>query len=246
MSRESRYVRPLLQGDETWCQLFSETEAGSDLANITRAVADGKEFVVNGQKVWNWSAHADFSIITHADPNVPKHRGISFFMVDMRSPGVEVRPLVQAQGVAHFNEVFLTDVRIPAENLVGDLNDGWTVTHTTLKNESSMIAGAGQSIELRKRSGHCSAIRANGRCGGAPGAGEGLYQPAAHAIPAGIRNADGDHDRQVSADGPWVADEEPVHQVVRSSHRVGGRYSRARRWFVARRRGRRILAIPVH
>lgn len=146
--QKSRYVRPLLRGDETWCQLFSETEAGSDLANIaTRAVADGEEFVVNGQKVWNSSAqHADFGIlIARTDPNVPKHRGISFFIVDMRSPGVEVRPLVQAQGVAHFNEVFLTDVRIPAENLVGDLNDGWTVTRTTLKNESSMIAGAGQA-----------------------------------------------------------------------------------------------------
>jgi alkylation response protein AidB-like acyl-CoA dehydrogenase len=146
--QQARYLDPLLRGDETWCQLFSEPGAGSDLSAIaTRAVRDGDEFVVNGQKVWNSSAqHAEFGIlITRTNPDVPKHDGISYFIVDMKTPGIDVRPLVQAQGVAHFNEVFLSDVRVPAANVVGEIDDGWKVTRTTLRSESSMISGAGQS-----------------------------------------------------------------------------------------------------
>jgi acyl-CoA dehydrogenase len=146
--QQARYLTPLLRGDELWCQLFSEPGAGSDLAAIaTRAVRDGDEFVVNGQKVWNSSAqHADFGIlITRTDPEATKHNGITYFIVDMKTPGIEVRPLVQAQGVAHFNEVFLSDVRIPATNVVGEINDGWKVTRTTLRSESAMISGAGQA-----------------------------------------------------------------------------------------------------
>jgi len=143
-----RYVRRIVTGVDAWCQLFSEPGAGSDLAGLTtRAVEDGDEYVVNGQKVWTSNAqYADFGIlVARTDPDVPKHAGLTFFIVDMRTPGIEIRPLVQAQGVAHFNEVFLSDVRIPAGNVVGEVGDGWAVTRTTLRSESSMISGAGQA-----------------------------------------------------------------------------------------------------
>ncbi|HTN99470.1 MAG TPA: acyl-CoA dehydrogenase family protein [Microthrixaceae bacterium] len=146
--QQQRYLGKLLSGEESWCQLFSEPGAGSDLAAMaTRAVLDGDEWVVNGQKVWTSSAqHADFGIlVARTDPDVPKHKGLTYFIVDMRSAGIDVRPLVQAQGVAHFNEVFLSDVRIPVENVVGDVGEGWKVTRTTLRSESSMISGAGQA-----------------------------------------------------------------------------------------------------
>ncbi|MHB1138755.1 MAG: acyl-CoA dehydrogenase family protein [Microthrixaceae bacterium] len=146
--QQERYLGRLLSGEESWCQLFSEPGAGSDLSALaTRAVLDGDEWIVDGQKVWTSSAqHADFGIlVARTDPDVPKHEGLTFFIVDMRSPGIEVRPLVQAQGVAHFNEVFLSDVRIPVENVVGPVGGGWKVTRTTLKSESSMISGAGQA-----------------------------------------------------------------------------------------------------
>lgn len=147
--QQQQFLDPMLRGDELWCQLFSEPGAGSDLAGLsTRAEFDGDEFVVNGQKVWNSGAqHSQWGILlARTDPAVPKHQGITYFVVDMATPGIEVRPLRQITGHAHFNETFLTDVRIPVEGVVGDVNGGWGVTLTTLLNERALIAGgaAGQ------------------------------------------------------------------------------------------------------
>ncbi|MGH8983924.1 MAG: acyl-CoA dehydrogenase family protein, partial [Acidimicrobiia bacterium] len=143
--QQARFLRPLLRGDEAWCQLFSEPDAGSDLANLsTRAERDGDEFVVNGQKVWTSNAHrCDWAILlARTSPDAPKHRGITFFLLDLRTPGVDIRPLRQITGTAHFNEVFLGDVRIPAGNVVGGVDGGWEPARRVLGHEAVVIGGA--------------------------------------------------------------------------------------------------------
>jgi alkylation response protein AidB-like acyl-CoA dehydrogenase len=144
--QKQAHLDALLRGDEVWCQLFSEPGSGSDLAGLsTRAVRDGDEWVVNGQKVWTSGAqHSDQAILlARTDTEQPKHQGITYFLVDMSTPGIEVRPLRQINGVANFNEVFLTDVRIPVANVVGTVNGGWSVAQTTLMNERTLIGGGG-------------------------------------------------------------------------------------------------------
>ena len=134
-AQKQRFLPKILPAEHIWCQGYSEPGSGSDLASIqTRAVEDGDQFVVNGQKVWtSWAQYSDWCfVLVRTDPDAPKHKGISYILVDMHSPGVTVRPLVQINGDAEFNEVFFEDVRVPKENLVGDLNQGWMVAITTL------------------------------------------------------------------------------------------------------------------
>ncbi|HUD59946.1 MAG TPA: acyl-CoA dehydrogenase family protein [Acetobacteraceae bacterium] len=136
--QRDRFVPPAMRADEVWCQLFSEPSGGSDLAALrTRAERDGDGWVINGQKIWNSGAHySDFGIlVARSDANVPKHAGLTFFILDMKSPGVEVRPIRQLSGSAHFNEVFFTNVRIPDNMRIGPVGGGWRVALTTLMNE---------------------------------------------------------------------------------------------------------------
>src|ERR687898_2268278 len=142
---KERLLRPMFTGEDAWCQLFSEPGAGSDLAGLgTRAVRDGDEWVISGQKVWNTLANiADRGmLVARTDPEAPKHKGLTYFALDMHAPGVEVRPLRQITGEAEFNEVYLTDVRVPDGDRIGGLGDGWRVSLTTLMNERVTIGGA--------------------------------------------------------------------------------------------------------
>ncbi|MFC5181520.1 acyl-CoA dehydrogenase family protein [Actinomadura harenae] len=161
--QKRRYVRPLLRGEEIWCQMFSEPGAGSDVASLqTRAVRDGGDWVVDGQKVWTSVARqADLGLlIARTDPDVPKHQGITMFVVDMRDPGVDVRPLRDMTGESHFNEIFLTGVRVPAENVVGEVNGGWAAAVTTLLHERVSI---GMGATRTERPASFAALRAAAR-----------------------------------------------------------------------------------
>ena len=153
---KERFLRPMWTGEERWCQLFSEPGAGSDFAGLgTKAVKDGDEWIVNGQKVWNTLAHiADWGmLVTRTDPNVPKHRGMTYFALDMKAEGVDVRPLRQITGEAEFNEVYMTDVRVPDAHRIGAEGEGWRAALTTLMNERTAIGGSGSGGPPKRGSG---------------------------------------------------------------------------------------------
>ena len=164
---QKQYFLPrILQGELVWCQGYSEPGSGSDLASLqTRAVEDGDEFVVNGQKVWTSGAqYADWMVLlARTDPEAPKHKGISYFLLDMKTPGVSVRPLVLLNGHSHFNEVFFEDVRIPKVNLLGPKNEGWKVAITTLMFERSAAGGGGGGSQIRRLAELATQVEIDGR-----------------------------------------------------------------------------------
>jgi len=166
--QKAEHLPPMLRGEVAWCQGFSEPGSGSDLASLqTRAVRDGDDYVINGQKIWTSGAHrADWMfVLTRTDPDAPKHRGISYLLLDMKSPGVSVRPLVNLADEHIFNEVFFEDVRVPVRNRIGEENRGWYVGTTTLDFERSNIARA---VNLKKQVTRLSRYVADRAAGGQP------------------------------------------------------------------------------
>ncbi|MCB0992625.1 MAG: acyl-CoA dehydrogenase family protein [Acidimicrobiales bacterium] len=183
-----RFVPPILNGQQAWCQLFSEPGAGSDLAGLnTKADRDGDEFIVNGQKVWTSGGHiADMGmLIARTDPDAPKHKGISYFAIEMNQPGVDVRPLREMTGRALFNEVFLTDARVDAAAAIGGLGDGWRVANTTLMWERASLGTGSASMpqcaagqiagNLDRKCGDVVAKASQARGGGVVGVGKSMF-----------------------------------------------------------------------
>jgi alkylation response protein AidB-like acyl-CoA dehydrogenase len=158
--QKRKYLPPLASGEKVWCQLFSEPAGGSDVAGLrTRAEKRGDDWIINGQKIWTSGAHySDYGILlTRTDPTVPKHKGLTMFFLDMKSPGVEVRPIKQASGQSDFNEVYFTDVKIPDSQRLGAVNDGWNVSLTTLMNERMSI-GAGVATGFPELFDFCNSL----------------------------------------------------------------------------------------
>jgi acyl-CoA dehydrogenase len=150
--QKAKYLPKMIRGQEIWCQLFSEPAAGSDLAGLrTSATRDGDDWIINGQKIWSTGAHfCDWGmVVTRSDPNAVKHAGLTYFIVDMNAPGVEVRPIKQINGASGFNEVFFTDARVPDSYRIGGEGDGWRVALTTLMNERVAIGAGSSSGRLR-------------------------------------------------------------------------------------------------
>ena len=164
--QKRQYLPKMASGEEIWCQLFSEPAGGSDLAALrTRAVKDGDDWVINGQKIWTSGAHySDYGIlVTRSDPTVPKHKGLTYFFLSMKSPGVEVKPIKQISGESGFNEVYFTDVRIPDSQRLGEVGQGWTVALTTLMNERAAIGGGGGGIGFDRAFELAKTVKINGK-----------------------------------------------------------------------------------
>jgi alkylation response protein AidB-like acyl-CoA dehydrogenase len=201
-----RLLRPTFTGEVSWCQLFSEPGAGSDLAGLsTRAVRDGDEWVITGQKVWNTLAHiADRGmLVARTDPDAPKHKGLTYFALDMHAPGVEVRPLRQLTGEAEFNEVYLTEVRVPDADRVGDVGEGWRVAMTTLSNERTSIGG-GTGPPVRGSGSIAEALRvwADPACDRNPVARDRLTQAWIEAEVLRLTNIRASQNRKAGNPGP--------------------------------------------
>ena len=183
----------MLRGDDIWCQGFSEPNAGSDLASLQcRAVLDGDHFVVNGQKTWNTLGHlANWcELLVRTDPEAPKHRGISCLLVDMTRPGVEVRPLVTITGEKEFNEIFFTDVRVPATSLLGPINEGWRVAMTTLAYERGTVANLHLGLRSKIRRLVDDATSRRRARGPGQAAGARIALPRRRAAQAGLGSCD--------------------------------------------------------